>query len=210
MKTITWILLPVLTLGAAARPTADCPRRADGAAGCAATSPAPVTLNADEAKALVFQVEEERMARELYTELAARWDTTQFHRILQAETRHEQALRALAQRAGVALPAAQPGRFTDPVLQQRYDTLRARGLVSAAEALAAGAAVEKQDIADLQALLGATQSEALKAVATNLERASERHLAAFTGEGGRGRSAWASRSGGACGGRAQAGCRARI
>jgi hypothetical protein len=59
-------------------------------------------------------------------------------------------------------------------------------LVSETEALAVGAAVERQDIADLQALRPQVAGTDLAPVIDALEAASERHLAAFTGERGGG------------------------
>lgn len=67
------------------------------------------------------------------------------------------------------------------MIRQRHDELVARNLRSAEEALAAAAAAERQDIADLQARVASTDSAELKAVAMALKAASERHLAAFEG-----------------------------
>jgi len=203
MKTITCLALSLLALGAQARP---CPQGGPGAAGTCRLAPAgAVELSADEAKSLVFQVEEERMARELYAAFAAQWDLRPFHRLQAAESRHEEALRALAARAGVALPPTAPGKFAAAVLQQRHDTLCARGLISAAEARAAGEAIERQDLSDLRQLLAVLKNGAFRTVADNLARATERHLAAFSGEPGRGWHARDERPGAGC---AQAGRRA--
>lgn len=176
MKTMILLSASLWVLGAQARPpagpSADC---------CSSPVPATgVTLTASETRALLFQIEEERMARELYTALDAKWDARTFSRIRAAEARHEQQLRALAERAGLTVPAAVEGRFADPVLQQRHDSLLARGLASRADAWAVGAAVERQDLADLEALLRAETSTALREVATRLAAGSTRHLAAFT------------------------------
>ncbi|MBI2511836.1 MAG: DUF2202 domain-containing protein [Opitutae bacterium] len=151
---------------------------------CGATSTAPLQLSAAARDALLFQIEEERMAREIYAALEAKWSLPQFRHIQRAEQRHEDALRALATRASLTPPAAVAGKFAAAVVQQRYDELLARGLRSADEALAAGAAVERQDLADLQALVACTDSEELRNVARSLAGASERHLAAFEGRPG--------------------------
>lgn len=147
-------------------------------------STAPVALNAAAREALLFQIEEERMARELYVAFGEKWAARPFRRIPQAERHHEDMLRALAARADLAVPVAEPAKFASPVIQQRYNTLLARGLVSETEALAVGAAVERQDIADLQALRPQVAGTELEPLVTALEAASERHLAAFTGERG--------------------------
>ncbi len=173
-----------LVVTAAAQPYRGGKGRACGGAAnasCPAVGTAPVTLSAPARDALLFQIEEERMAREIYAALEAQWALRPFRRIQGAEQRHEEALRALAARAGLTPPTAVAGKFASPLVQQRYDELLARGLRSATEALAAGAAVERQDIADLQTLIGSTDSAELKEVARVLADASARHLAAFEG-----------------------------
>lgn len=209
MKSILLILLPALAFGASSSANCRAARNGDSRP-CSALPSGAVTLSADEVKALVFQVEEERMARELYAAFGARWDLAPIRQIPRAEQRHEQTLRALAAQAAVALPPTQPGRFSDPLLQERYDTLLARGLVSSNEALSAGAAVERQDLADLEVLSKSAQHEALKNMVTHLTRASQRHLAAFTESGTGGPAACAGDCRGRGGACVQTGRRARI
>lgn len=194
MKTFTLLLLPFLLLGAQARPTQCAPRAADGPS----PSGAALKLSPAEAKAVVFQLEEERMAHELYVALGAKWGTRQFENIQRAETRHHAQLVALATRAGLSGVSAQPGRFADPILQQRYDALLAQGLASEREALATGVAVEQQDLADLRSLLQVVENAELRTMVQRLAEASERHLAAFSGERGAGSSAGKQAQ---CGGR---------
>lgn len=200
MKTLVLLgLLSLPAIAAAARGGAACPpERGCGRDACAALarSTAPLELTASERGALLFQLEEERMARELYAAFGASSGDGRFARIQAAELRHAALLRTLAARAGIAVPAAVPGRFDSAVLQQRHDTLLARGRTSLSEALAAGAAVERQDIADLEKLARVATSTEFKAAIAQLASASARHLAAFAGsavplagEGGRGRQA---------------------
>ena len=151
---------------------------ADGACAVLPASTAPLELSQSDRTALQFQIDEERMARELYTAFGAQWDLRPFTRIPDAESRHEAALRALAARAGMTVPAATPGRFATAEVQKRHDTLLARGRESAEAALRAGAFVEEQDIADLRTLAAATDSAELRQVVAALERASGHHLAA--------------------------------
>lgn len=199
MKNALALLIPFIALAVAAtaQPFRGGGRGAcDPTAPCVAASTAPLSLSPAAREALLFQIEEERMAREIYAALEAKWDLRQFRRIQRAEFRHEEALRALAVRASLTPPAAVAGKFASPVIQQRYDELLALGLRSTAEALAAGAAVERQDLADLQTLIAGTDSNELKSIARALADASERHLAAFEhrpgSADGRGRAcAWA-------------------
>lgn len=129
--------------------------------------------------ALLFQIDEERMARELYTAFGDKWDLRPFRNIVRAEARHEAVLQALAKRAGLATAEAAPGRFATAEVQRRHDALLVRGMKSATDALQAGALVEEQDIADLRTLAATTDSAELKQAVAALEQASGHHLAAF-------------------------------
>lgn len=130
--------------------------------------------------ALRFQIDEERMAGDLYRALGQLHDARPFQNIPTAEDRHQSMLRDLASRAGVTVAADQPaGRYATAAVQERYDLLLARGRVSLTEALAVGALVEEQDIADLRTLAATTDSPDLKAVVSALEQASVHHLGAF-------------------------------
>lgn len=153
----------------------------EAACGLAAAETTPLALSVPARTALLFQIDEERMARELYTAFGAKWDLRPFANIPQAEARHEAALRQLATRAGLNLPSAVAGRFDDPEVQKRYDELLALGLQSADSALRVGAYVEEVDIADLNTLLATTDSAALKTVAMALKTASGHHLNAYVG-----------------------------
>lgn len=155
----------------------------DGCTGaCAgqAGSTAPLTLSAAAQAALRFQIDEERMAGELYQAFGEKQDAMPFKNIPRAEARHRQLLENLATRAGlVPAKTTAAGRFETPAVQARYDALLARGQASLIEALKAGALVEEQDIADLRVLAAATDSPELKSAVTALEQGSRHHLNAF-------------------------------
>lgn len=158
----------------------------------AASSTAPRTgtatvvigsLTAAQKADLAGMAEEEKLAHDLYTALAAKYPSlVQFSRIATSESQHQAALRTLMTRYGVADPTAgQPaGVFVSDDLQALYDSLLA-GATSPSAALAAGVAVEKADIADLtSALSGLTASDVTR-VYTNLRNGSQQHLVAFGG-----------------------------
>lgn len=157
------------------------PLAGNGTCAIATTGVAPLALSPAAQAALLFQIEEERMARELYLAFNARWGLRPFARIPEAEARHESALKQLAARAGVVVPDAVAGRFVSAEVQQRYDALLSLGLGSSDDALRAAAFVEEQDIADLRTLAASTDSVDLGAVARALEQGSGRHLGAFVG-----------------------------
>ncbi|MDD3178820.1 MAG: DUF2202 domain-containing protein [Opitutaceae bacterium] len=139
----------------------------------------PIELGDEARKALLFQIDEERMAGELYAAFGAKWDLRPFRHVQRAETRHETVLKNLANRAGLVVPEAVAGTFASGEVQKRYDSLLNLGLESADSALRVGAFVEEQDIADLRTLAATTDSVDLQQVVKSLENASSRHLSAF-------------------------------
>lgn len=185
-RIVTLTLFSLLGTGLlSARPPGRCAGR-DTTCGCAGAcaqpgkSTAPVTLSEAARAALQFQLDEERMAGELYLALEAKHAAQPFRDIPRAEARHRALLENLAARAGLKTPAApEPGRFAPAAIQSRHDTLLARGQASLVEALKVGAFVEEQNIADLRALAVTTDEPEFKAALAALERGSQHHLQAF-------------------------------
>jgi hypothetical protein len=155
----------------------------DGCAGeCApiSASTEPLVLSDATRAALQYQLDEERMAGELYLTLGEKHAAQPFRNIPRAEARHRDLLANLATRAGLPVPVApERGRFATAAIQARYDALLARGQASLTDALKVGALVEEQDIADLRALAATTDQPELKAAIAALERGSQHHLSAF-------------------------------
>ena len=141
-------------------------------------------LSAEEAAALLYMREEEKLARDVYNQLYALWGQPVFQNIAASEQTHTDEIKLLLDRYGLADPALGPGQFTDANLQALYDQLIAQGSVSLTDALNVGALVEQTDIADLQARLAQTDNADIQLVYNNLMNASYNHLAAFTGEQG--------------------------
>lgn len=142
-----------------------------------------VALTPAEKSELEFMREEEKLARDVYNVMAAKWTTaTIFQRIAQSEQRHMNAVKVVLDRNGVADPAAgmKAGEFTNTELQKLYDQLVADGAKSLEAALAVGVQIEEADIADLETALAATSNEDLELVYGNLLRGSKNHLQAFT------------------------------
>lgn len=141
-------------------------------------------LSAEEAAALLFMREEEKLARDVYNQMYALWGQPVFQNIAASEQAHMDEIKLLLDRYGLSDPALGPGQFTDPSLQALYSQLIAQGSISVTEALNVGGLVEQTDIADLQARLAQTDNADIQLVYTNLMNASYNHLAAFTGEQG--------------------------
>lgn len=136
-------------------------------------------LTDDEIAGLLRMREEEKLARDVYDVMEAKWDLQVFRNISNSEQTHMDAVLAVLERHDLSDPAAgmAAGEFTSPELQALYDTLVAQGNASATEALKVGVAIEELDIADLQTLQTDTADIAL--VYDHLETGSEHHLEAF-------------------------------
>jgi hypothetical protein len=146
---------------------------------CLPVSDQPLT--ADETKWMGFMREEEKLARDVYQQLNAKWNLRIFANITRSEERHFSSVGALLARYDVKDPAqsTSPGVYADPNLAALYTTLIAKGTISVKDALEVGVLIEKQDIEDLEAALKATSKTDLKTVYTNLLAGSLSHLDAF-------------------------------
>jgi len=139
-------------------------------------------LTAIEQAGLQFSREEERMARDLYRQFAARYGSTPFAAISQSEQRHFDAVGRLLVTYRVHDPSAtaESGVYADSAVQKLYDGWKAKGLTSVTAAYQVGVALEKRDIADLNKLQRGTNSADLDRVYARLANASQHHLTAFT------------------------------
>jgi hypothetical protein len=139
------------------------------------------TLTEQQKATLGAMAQEEKLAHDLYTAFAGKYDAVVFDRIAASETRHLTAVRTLLARYGVADPTAgkPAGQFSDPTVQATYDKLLAQGRTGQAAALQAGVTVEQTDITDLTAALNGLTAPDVTQVYTRLRAASQHHLAAF-------------------------------
>jgi hypothetical protein len=137
-------------------------------------------LNTEEAAALLFMREEEKLARDVYNTLSATWGIQSFSNIASSEQMHMDEIKILLDRYTLTDPALAPGQFTDPTLQALYTQLVAQGNLSLADALKVGAAIEEIDIRDLQTRMAQTDNAEIQLVYTNLMNGSYNHLKAFT------------------------------
>ena len=161
-------------------PTATMPnRRGDCPLGITVPSG---TLTDKQRATLAYNAEEEKLAHDLYTEFANRYDAAIFDRIAGAESHHLNAIRTLLDRYGIADPTAgqASGQFTNPDVQATYDSLLTQGITNEQAALQVGVTVETDDIEQLRSALDGLTAPDVQRVYTRLRTASERHLTAFT------------------------------
>lgn len=138
-------------------------------------------LTIEEIEGLLYMLEEEKLARDVYTTLYATWQLSVFNNIAASEQAHMDAVAGLIDKYSLEESASSvPGVFNNPELQSLYNELVGRGSKSVSEALYVGAAIEEIDILDLQSYLSQTDNPDIKQVFNNLMRGSENHLRAFT------------------------------
>jgi hypothetical protein len=150
-----------------------------------ATDSAPVLenqamgLNSEEAAALLFMIEEEKLARDVYNALFATWNIQIFQNIAGSEQTHVDQIGLLISNYNLPNPTQTPGIFTDQNLQALYNTLVAQGNQSFNDAIKVGGAIEEIDILDLQIRLAQTDNSDIQLAYNNLMNGSYNHLKAF-------------------------------
>ncbi len=137
----------------------------------------------EEIAGLRFVREEEKLARDVYLYLGARWGHPTFANIARSEQTHTDQVLGLLESFGLPDPAAgnAQGVFADDDLQALYDDLVARGDASLVEALRVGAFIEEYDIVDLVDRADEAVTPAVRDTYLQLKAGSENHLRAFMG-----------------------------
>lgn len=140
-------------------------------------------LSTAERAGLLLMREEEKLARDVYTALAAKWSVPMFGNIARSEVSHMASVKVLLDRYGIADPvgADVAGKFQNANLQKLYDTLVAQGSRSLDDASKVGATIEDLDIKDLVDLIAASDNNDVRIVYQNLLKGSRNHLRSFAG-----------------------------
>jgi hypothetical protein len=133
------------------------------------------------AEMLTFIVQEEKLAHDLYAQLANTSGAQQFANIVNSESTHISLVQGLLVSYNIVDPTVglAEGEFLDQDLQALYDSLLASGSVDRAGAIAAGIAVEEKDIADIEVMLASDLPSDVVSVLERLLSGSQNHLAAF-------------------------------
>jgi hypothetical protein len=147
------------------------------------TNVASGTLTASQKASLAAMAEEEKLAHDLYVTFAAKYGTTSFSRISNAETSHLTQVRIVLTRYNITDPTAGQavGSFTTASTQELYNKLVAQGTASVDAAYAAARTVETTDIADLNKAKTGVSAPDVLSVYAHLLAGSQRHLVAFGG-----------------------------
>lgn len=133
---------------------------------------------------LAYLREEEKLARDVYRFLGARWGLPVFSNIASSELTHTDRVAARMAELGLADPVVDDseGVFVDASLDALYDTLTARGTPTLEAALQVGATIEDLDIQDLAVKRTHADDPATLAVYDDLMCGSRNHMRAFAGQ----------------------------
>jgi hypothetical protein len=146
-----------------------------------ASAATPTTLTATQKSQLKYLVEEEKLARDVYTYLSAQITTRKFSNIARSEQTHMNYMSALLTKYKVWNPTTnrKPGVFFNKEIQALYNTLTAEGAAGLVEAFGVGIKVEEVDTTSLEELLLKAMPIDVRATLELLLAASYNHLEAF-------------------------------
>lgn len=138
------------------------------------------TLTQAQKDSLQYMAEEEKLAHDVYTQLAAKYPGTIFSRIADSEQQHLTTVRTLLDRYNLADPTAGKsiGQFTSADISSLYTDLLASA-TSVTAAYQVGVTIEKDDLVELGKADDGVTAPDVALVYANLTKASERHLTAF-------------------------------
>lgn len=143
--------------------------------------PAAASTTVDVNAELLYLIEEEKLAYDVYRAMFDAHGTRIFENISASEAKHQTAVLPLLESRGLSDPRLGVGEFSDPELQALHDQLVAKGVQSQRDALEVGKTIEEMDIADLSEVIAALGPEDadVKNVMENLLKGSRNHLEAF-------------------------------
>ena len=132
-----------------------------------------------EKDALLFMLEEEKLARDTYEFLYDLWGLQQFANIGRSEQSHMDAVENLLLAFDISYQILPEGEFANSDLQKLYDQLVQSGTRDEVSALIVGATIEDLDIVDLQNQIESVDNALIIDVFEKLKCGSENHLRAF-------------------------------
>ena len=142
----------------------------------------PTYLTTTQKAQLKYLIEEEKLARDVYTYLAGKVTTRKFSNIARSEQTHMNYVASLLAKYKQTNPTTgkAAGVFVNKDIQALYNTLTAEGAAGQLQAFAVGVKVEQVDIASIKELLLKPMPADVKAALDLMLAASNTHLEAFT------------------------------
>ena len=147
-----------------------------------ASAATPTTLTTTQKAQLKYLIEEEKLARDVYTYLSTNVTTQKFSNIARSEQTHMNYISALLKKYKLTNPTTgkAAGVFVNKDIQALYNALTKEGKAGVLEAFGVGVKIEDVDIASLQKLLAKPMPADVKAALDLLLAASYNHLEAFS------------------------------
>ncbi|SFN62705.1 hypothetical protein SAMN04487989_102105 [Bizionia echini] len=136
-------------------------------------------LSEADIEALLFMLEEEKLARDTYTYLNDLWSINQFANIKNSEQSHMNAIENQLIKNNIDYTILPDGEFANQELQDLYNQFFIDGAISPANAFQIGATIEDLDIVDLQDYINATSNTTLLTIFGKLQCGSRNHLRSF-------------------------------
>lgn len=137
------------------------------------------TITESDKAALIFMLEEEKLARDTYAYLDGLWTINQFANIMNSEQTHMNAVENLLIQYNLDYTILPVGEFENQDLQNLYNQFVIDGAINTTNALHIGATIEDLDIMDLQSNLDATTNSDVISVFEMLQCGSRNHLRSF-------------------------------
>jgi hypothetical protein len=132
---------------------------------------------------LVYLIEEEKLAHDVYSAMFEVWGSKVFGNILKSEETHQSQVLTIMNIRDIADPrSSEEGVFENEELQNLYNQLIAKGSKSAIDAYEVGVAIEELDISDITKMLATAKDADVIAMMENLRNGSENHLRAFNNQ----------------------------
>lgn len=141
-------------------------------------------LTEQETTDLLFLMEEEKLARDVYLYAQNEYNEQVFKNIASSEQKHMDAIAQLLSHYGLENPSTgkEPGEFVNATLQSLYTDLTERVDASLLEALQVGATIEDLDLNDLSEVMSHTTKTNLIDTYETLTCGSGNHMRAFYGQ----------------------------
>ncbi|MDD3739470.1 MAG: DUF2202 domain-containing protein [Lentimicrobiaceae bacterium] len=145
----------------------------------AAFSQKTTKLTTSEKEGILLMREEEKLAHDVYSFFAEKYDIPIFKNITKSELVHQKSMIWLMEKYDIEDPSyEEQGKFRNKDLQKLYNKLTSQGN-TLIEALKVGAYIEDLDIYDLKNLMKETENEDILRVYNRLLLGSKNHLRAF-------------------------------
>ncbi len=137
------------------------------------------SLSQEEKDGLLFMLEEEKLARDMYIYMNNLWGLNQFNNIKNSEQSHMDAIVAILEQNDIEYTILPQGEFSYQNLQDLYNQFVIDGQVSSESALQIGATIEDLDIVDLEDYINDSTNSVLISTYENLQCGSRNHLRSF-------------------------------